>query len=967
MAVARQKLENNELLLALMACKSDLDRENFLSRHPSLIDPKVVDELAPLVVKKIRVDAREALQLAEATVLIARKVDCEECLALALRAKADALYGAGQNPAAVEHHDQAYEIYAACESWLEAARTLSHSIQPLILLGEYDRAFAAAEQAREIYTRLGEGKRTASLENNIGNIFHRQDRFDEALAHYERAYKALAKYQEWEDAAIALHNMAMCLISLNDFRRSLDCYQRARELCVKYDMPRLRDQADYNIAYLYYFRGEYSRALGMLRSTQRSCEASGDEYHMALCYLDLSEIYLELNLSQEAQEIAEEGFLRFQKLGMGYEAAKTVANEAIACGQQGRTQQALELFGKAREMFTHEKNVVWLWLLDLYKGLLLIHEGRYEEAQELCAGAARFFDQTVLAGKAVLAHLLLARIALQAGDLVLAKQEAETVITKLWRVQTPELRYQAHFLLGQIAARRGDQSAALTAYQEARKALEGLRTRLHTEELKISFVKNRLQVYEALVELYLSGQAPQISVDQCFGIMEAAKSRSMLEMIFQSGQTLPMSEAAKSSKEVQEIRDLREELNWYYHRMELEQLRAEGMSRARLEELQQLAQSRENELLRALRELPPQDRQNASLEVPPEFSVAELQAAIPAETALIEYYSAGDRLVAAVVTRESVEVKPLGTMPQVAHRLQLLRFQLSKFRMDARYTQEFEQPLFRATLSHLEALYKELIEPLRPLLGAQHLVFVPHGPLHFLPFHALRNGDEYVGEAYTVSYAPSATLFALCQQRASGRKHSSLVIGVPDTRAPQISDEVESVAALLPEAELYVGEQATLEVLREKGPEAGLLHIATHGIYRQDNPMFSSIRLGDSYLNLYDLYELRMDTELVTLSGCATGMNFVAAGDELLGLQRGLFYAGAGSLLLSLWDVNDRSTAEFMQQFYKGYIRSGDMAGSLQAAMRELKREHPHPYFWAPFVLVGKVAEKYMGTHPADV
>jgi CHAT domain-containing protein len=965
MAVARQKIENDELLSALMRCRNEVEREEFLSRNSSLVDPKIVEELAPLVVKKIRVDAREALDLAEAVVQIARKVDCQECLALALRAKADALYGAGQNRAAVEHHDQAYEVYSSSESWLEAARTLSHSIQPLILLGEYDRAFAAAERAREIFTRLGEDKRIASLENNIGNIFHRQDRFDEALAHYERAYKALAKYQEWENAAIALHNMAMCLISLNDFRRSLECYQRARELCVKYDMPRLRDQADYNIAYLYYFRGEYSRALEMLRATQRSCEASGDAYHLALCYLDLSEIYVELNLSAEAEKIAQQGFLRFQKLGMGYEAARTLAYEAIACGQQDKIPEALALFGKAREMFAREKNVVWLWLLDLYQALLLFHQGGYEEARELCTAAAQFFDQTVLAGKAVLAHLLLARIALQAGDLALAKQEAETVIAKLWRVQTPELRYQAHFLLGQIAARRGDQAAALTGYQEARKALESLRTRLHTEELKISFVKNRLQVYDALVELYINGQAPQISVDQCFGIIEAAKSRSMLEM-FQSGQSLPLGEAAQDSQEVQKLRDLREELNWYYHRMEMEQLRAEGMSRERLEQLQQLAQSRENELLRALRELPLQDRQSASLEVPPDFSVAELQAAIPAETALIEYYSAGERLVAAVVTHDSIEIKPLGETARVAHRLQLLRFQLSKFRMDARYTKEFEHPLLRATLSHLEALYKELVEPLRPLLGTQHLVFVPHGQLHFLPFHALRNGDEYLGESHTISYAPSATLFALCQQRAPGRKHSSLVIGVPDARAPQINDEVQAVAALLPGVELYVGNQATLDVLREKGPEAGLLHIATHGIYRQDNPMFSSIRLGDSYLNLYDLYELRMDAELVTLSGCATGMNFVAAGDELLGLQRGLFYAGASSLLLSLWDVNDRSTSEFMQEFYKDYIRTGDTALSLQAAMRELKREHPHPYYWAPFVLVGKVAEKPVPTRPAS-
>jgi CHAT domain-containing protein len=430
----------------------------------------------------------------------------------------------------------------------------------------------------------------------------------------------------------------------------------------------------------------------------------------------------------------------------------------------------------------------------------------------------------------------------------------------------------------------------------------------------------------------------------------------MIEMIFQSGQSLPLGEAGQG-EHVRKIRDLREDLNWYYHRIELEQLRPEEISRERIERLQHQAQSRENELLRALRELPPHERENATLEAPADFSLARLQTALPIDTALVEYYSAGDRLVAAVVTRETIEITPLTIVSRVAHWLHLLRFQFSKFHMGIAYAQRFEQPLLRATWGHLEDLYRELIAPVRARLHAQHLVFVPHGPLHSLPFHALRNGDEYLGDAYTVSYAPSATVFALCQQKAASEKRTSLVLGIPDERAPQILTEVESVAALLPHSELFVGKQATAEVLREKGPETGLLHIATHGMYRQDNPMFSGIRLGDGYLNLYDLYQMRLGANLVTLSGCATGMNLVAAGDELLGLQRGLFCAGATSLLLSLWDVHDRSTAMLMQEFYKNYIQTKDMARSLQTAMRGLRAENPHPYFWAPFVLVGKVAE----------
>jgi CHAT domain-containing protein len=277
--------------------------------------------------------------------------------------------------------------------------------------------------------------------------------------------------------------------------------------------------------------------------------------------------------------------------------------------------------------------------------------------------------------------------------------------------------------------------------------------------------------------------------------------------------------------------------------------------------------------------------------------------------------------------------------------------------MGATYTQRFEQPLFQATQSHLESLYAELIAPLRRHLQVKHLIFVPHGPLHFLPFHALKNGDSYLCDTHTISYAPSATVFTLCQEKSSSDMSASLVMGIPDDRAPQILDEVQSVAAILPKADLFLGTQATTEILRTKGGQSALLHIATHGTYRQDNPMFSGIRLGDGYLNLYDLYQMRLSTRHVTLSGCATGMNFVAAGDELLGLQRGLFCAGAASLLLSLWDVHDLSTSQLMQSFYKGYKETGNMAVALQSAMKQLRQQYPQPYFWAPFVLVGQVTE----------
>ena len=119
--------------------------------------------------------------------------------------------------------------------------------------------------------------------------------------------------------------------------------------------------------------------------------------------------------------------------------------------------------------------------------------------------------------------------------------------------------------------------------------------------------------------------------------------------------------------------------------------------------------------------------------------------------------------------------------------------------------------------------------------------------------------------------------------------------------------------------------------------------------------MFSSIRLGDGPLSVYDLYELRLSAELVTLSGCGTGLSVVVGGDEQLGLVRGLLYAGARAVLLTLWDAYDSSTADFMKAFYGRLQEGWSKARAAQEGMRELRERYPHPFYWAPFALIGNV------------
>jgi CHAT domain-containing protein len=946
---------SEKLLREIGKLADDKSRARYLAQRRKLCNTAVVQRVNEAVQANLRIDPPQAFSLAEAAVAIARKLRNEELLARSLRSKANALYMIGDNQKALEFHAQALKMFQKSCNAEEEARTLNSSIQPLILLGNYDRALEAADGARTIFKRLGDYRRLAHVEINVGNLYHRQDRFEDGLAHYERAYEMLLPLRDTEGLAVALYNMAVCLITLNDFPRALSTYQRAREMFVQHGMTLLMTQSDYNIAYLYYLRGEYSRAIGMLRATREACEKNGDAHVMALCFLDLSEIYLELNLSTEAKEMAHEGYVRFQKLGMGYEEAKCQAYEAMAFGQLGKALHSLELFAHARAKFVREKNLVWPWLIDLYQAVVLYNEGRFFEARRLSSSAVNFFDTSFLPGKAVLSRLLLARLSLRTGDLAAARADCVRAQERLAKLEAPVLRYQAEFLLGQIQQATNDSRGAYESYQKAREALETLRSSLHGEELKIAFMKNRLEVYEALVELCLRDDSKRDSAEESFGYMELAKSRSMAELLMQHSYAPPPVDSGQSGL-VRRIREMREELNWYYRRIEREQLRAEDPSPERIEKLQKEALAHENELLRALREVPASQPDAGLSSGSAIQSLENIRACLPDETALVEFFSVKEQFVAAVLTRGKLEIIPLTPVSRVVNLLRMVHFQISKFRLGNDYIKNFEKSLLVATQGHLQELYGELIAPLRDRLSARHLVIVPHGVLHYVPFHALFDGHRYLIDSFTISYAPSASIFAICQRKVSMANGSPLILGVPDEQAPLILNEVQSVAKILSEAELIVGAEADESALRERGAHSRLIHIATHGSFRKDNPMFSGIRLGSGYVNLYDLYQLKLEAELVTLSGCATGLNVVAAGDELLGLIRGLLFAGAQSLLLTLWDVNDRSTAEFMTCFYRRLKDGENKAAAIQGAMQELRERYPHPYHWAPFTLIGKVS-----------
>src|SRR6185503_2666140 len=235
-----------------------------------------------------------------------------------------------------------------------------------------------------------------------------------------------------------------------------------------------------------------------------------------------------------------------------------------------------------RALFDREQNSTWPALLELYQALILFDAGRLSESRPHCRSALRSFAAPAVASKAILCRLLLARIALREGDLRAARKANEAVAASLAGLDLPALSFQCHYVAGQVEQASGRFHQAYAAYRRAQRFLETLRSSLRGEELKIAFMKNKLEVYEALVDLALERRGGGDAVAEAFSYVEHAKSRSLQDLLLRAA--TPVSPIAVGKSElVRRVGDLREELNWYYHRIESEQMAAEERTEERVQ------------------------------------------------------------------------------------------------------------------------------------------------------------------------------------------------------------------------------------------------------------------------------------------------------------------------------------------------------------------------------------------------
>ncbi|MBA3534413.1 MAG: CHAT domain-containing protein, partial [Ardenticatenales bacterium] len=259
----------------------------------------------------------------------------------------------------------------------------------------------------------------------------------------------------------------------------------------------------------------------------------------------------------------------------------------------------------------------------------------------------------------------------------------------------------------------------------------------------------------------------------------------------------------------------------------------------------------------------------------------------------------------------------------------------------------------------LEKLDSVLLAPLRPLLRHDKLILVPHGLLHQLPFHLLRSENRYLLERCESRIVPTARLVQR-EGRAPqpGSTGQTVVVSHSwDGQLQQALAEGRMVAEILGGATLLEGKTATRAALLELMRGANILHIAAHGEHRPDAPHFSHIHLEDGLLNAADLFLLSLRASLVTLSACDTGQVQVRAGDDPVGLWRGFLAAGAQSLLVALWQLEDESALQLMRHFYETLMASVPKVAALrsvqQAWLASAEGRLAHPFYWGALQLIG--------------
>ncbi len=897
---------------------------------------ELVARLRERVTELVHSRPHEARPLAD--VLVRAATGLADLVPLALRGRATAAHFVGDHDTALETFDEARRLYLERGDTLGAANVQRSLVDVYQMLGRAAEALAVGDEARTALLALGEKRLAAQVDMNVGNVYTRLDEYPAARECYLRARDVFEEHDDSLSVAFTEFNRSVVEMNANRCDDAEEALHTARKGWAAANMDVHVAEVDYSLAYLHSRRGHFDVAIQGLRAARDTFADVGKPTGPPLCDLDLAEIHLRLDARRDALVHGERAAEAFAELGLDYELARAEVLTGLARARLGEVEEALADLDSASARLRGLGNEAYAAAVEVQRAAVQLAAGEPAEAAVRLEQAKATLAARNLVLLVDLATVNLALARLRCGDPEaalslleeLGSRDADTVLDRLVSTEAAAVEAEARAALG-------DDAGAEQALRAAVDGIEQSWARVPGRDVRVAFFRDQHRIFLDLAWALSERGASE----EALTILERGRARSLSD-----------SESRKLTGDG-ELTAARERLDWLLAR----RLDAEFGPSTGDHELRRIDVA-DQDIRDAQRDV-------AALTAPePGTAPSERPSFTPGDLAAARRE---DVLLAYMVTRHGTRVLIADdtgvtgvTLPVDVGRLRALRdrvwFHVDKLRLGREYVAKRHHQLKASMDAVLDELGDALLAPLMERIGDRPLVVVPYGDLHDLPFAALRVGGRYLVETHDVSTGLSTGLVARARSKpaaAAGDLKDVLLAASHHDELPAISAECAVLRHLYGDRVRDVEAERLPEHLRDAPPRGGLLHLAGHGRFESEHPLFSTVCLGRRFLLARDILEWDLDAQLVTLSGCETGRKLRVDGEELLGLSWALAQAGARATLGSLWAVDDADAGAFMSAFYVALAGGAPARAALCEAQRQMLVTHPHPCSWAAFALLG--------------
>jgi CHAT domain-containing protein/Tfp pilus assembly protein PilF len=841
-------------------------------------------------------------------------------------------YELGHYEDALRNFDNAEDIYRAKGLQVDLAGVLQNKGVVYLELARYEDALRNLDAAEEIFKAKKMEAAFANIFTNKGNIYYKLGNYEDALRNLDAAEEIYKAKKMEEDRAVILTNKGNVYCNLGRYEDALRNLDAAEEIYKAKKMEAALADIFTIKGIVYYELGLYQDALKNYDAAEEIYKAKGMEIALVGILKNKGNVYSDLlNRYDDAlrnYDIAE-GIYRAK--GMETDLAGILINKGIVYDKLGRHEDALRSFDAAEEVFKEKKMEAKLAIILENKGVVFYYLGRYDDA-------LRNFD---------------------AVEEIFKTKKMEAALANIFVNK------------GLVYEFQGSLEKSIANYKQSIDVLEKVRGKIKTEEIKTSLMAGKMDVYKHLVFLLVEiGK-----YEDAFHYVERGKARSFLDLL--SEREVDIHEGVDEEL-LSQKNELLRKISFYQKRI-IEEPSGSSQTDSLKVELSEV----EKELDKLERKIKTESPAYAALVYPEPLNLKSVQKKIiDEETALLEYCITEKEIILWVVKQNTFKVY---TVPLGSEKISEM---INEYRMLLTDRTRAEELSKYACM-----LYENLIKPAASdIAGIRRLIIVPDGPLHYLPFQTLKPDDNtYLLKKYLITYAPSASVLSEIDKWRGKTvpKEDLIAFAVQDFGEQQLArdrgivrsvfrdfyrergysfgllphtmDEVNGLGDIYGDAVVYVDTQALEFRAKNECSNFSLVHFATHGILDEEKPMYSGVVLSrkivqedDGFLQAYEVYNIRLNADLLVLSACRTGLGKLTKGEGLVGLSRAFMYAGSSSLVVSLWSVEDVSTAFLMKQFYSNLQQGLDKDEALRKAqMQLLDSEKSHPLFWAPFVLIG--------------